>query len=217
MGKPLYIRKDHGQTVAGETRNGMDQPERIWLTEYRNGNVEAMGKLVEHYRRPLFGFILRMTEGRGDADEIFQDVWLRVIKSQHRYHHKNFKSWLFRIAHNLVIDRVRKQRPIVDLQAGALEDGENVFETRVADPSLPAADLLDARALGRRIAEAVQTLPPEQREVFLLRTEAQMPFKQIAGIQGTSINTALARMQYALAKLRTLLQTDYQQIQGSPS
>jgi RNA polymerase sigma-70 factor (ECF subfamily) len=195
----------------------MDQPELVWLTEYRDGNVEAMGKLVAYYRRPLFGFILRMTEGRGDAEEIFQEVWLRVIKSQHRYHHRNFKSWLFRIAHNLVIDRVRKQRPVVDLQASALEDGENVFETRVADTALPAADQLDARELGSRIAEAVRTLPPDQREVFLLRTEAQLPFKQIAGIQGTSINTALARMQYALAKLRTLLKTEYQQLQGDPT
>lgn len=203
--------------MAKSKRNTEDQPEVTWLTEYRAGDVEAMGKLVEQYRRPLFGYILRMTEGRGDAEEIFQDVWLRVIKSQHRYDHRSFKSWLFRIAHNLVIDRVRKQRPIVDLQAGALEDGENVFETRVPDPSLPSADLIDAKTLGRRIAEAVGTLPPEQREVFLLRTEGQMPFKAIAGIQGTSINTALARMQYALAKLRTLLKTDYQHLQGTAS
>jgi RNA polymerase sigma-70 factor (ECF subfamily) len=191
----------------------MDQPDWVWLTEYREGNADAMGKLVEHYRRPLFGFILRMTEGRDDAEEIFQEVWFRVIKSQHRYHHQSFKSWLFRIAHNLVIDRARKRRPVVDLQ-GASDDGADVIENRLPADGLDAAELVDAKALGQRIANAVRQLPPEQREVFLLRTEADLPFKKIASIQGTSINTALARMHYALGKLREWLKSDYQQLTG---
>lgn len=202
--------------MTGGKCKRMDQPELVWLTQYREGDVEAMGKLVEHYRRPLFGFILRMTEGRGDADEIFQEVWIRVIKSQHRYTHKNFKSWLFRIAHNLVIDRARKRKPIVDLQAGR-EDEESVFETHVVDPGITSAAQIDARTIGEHISRAVRQLPTEQREVFLLRTEADMPFKKIASIQGTSINTALARMQYALSKLRDLLKDDYQQLLGTSS
>lgn len=191
----------------------MEQPEWVWLTEYREGNPDAMGKLVEHYRRPLFGFILRMTEGRDDAEEIFQEVWFRVIKSQHRYHHRNFKSWLFRIAHNLVIDRARKQRPMVDLQAQG-DDAGDPLENRLPATEPEAGAMVDAKALGQRIAAAVQRLPPEQREVFLLRTEAELPFKKIASIQGTSINTALARMHYAVGKLRDWLESDYQQLTG---
>jgi RNA polymerase sigma-70 factor (ECF subfamily) len=194
----------------------MDQPELEWLARYRQGEVEAMGELVEHYRRPLFGYILRMTEGHGDADEVFQEVWIRVIKNQHRYRHKNFKSWLFRIAHNVVIDRVRKQKPIVDIQVGS-DDGENVFETRVEAGGLTPPDQIDAEALGRRIAAAVRTLPDEQREVFLMRSEADLPFKEIARIQETSINTALARMQYALAKLRNALRDEYNELHEATS
>lgn len=191
---------------------GMDQPELEWLAEYRQGQVEALGKLVEHYRRPLFGFILRMTEGREDAEEIFQEVWFRVIKNQHKYRHKSFKSWLFKIAHNLIIDRARKRKPIIDINAGS-EDGEDVFETRIEAGGLSSAQEIDGEILGRRIAAAVRQLPDNQREVFLMRSEAELSFKEIAKIQGTSINTALARMHYAIRKLRDLLSHDYDELQ----
>lgn len=191
---------------------GMDQPEQEWLAAYRQGQVEALGKLVEHYRRPLFGFILRMTEGREDAEEIFQEVWFRVIKNQHNYKHKSFKSWLFKIAHNLVIDRARKRRPIVDLNV-ASEAGEDVLETRVEAGGLSSAQEIDAGILGKRIAAAVSQLPDHQREVFLMRSEADLPFKEIARIQGVSVNTALARMHYAVHKLRDRLSNEYEELQ----
>lgn len=186
----------------------MEKPDLEWLTAYRRGDVEALGQLVEHYRRPLYGFILKMTEGSGDADEVFQEVWFRAIRKLDSYRDKSFLSWLFRIAHNLVIDRARKARPIVDIQ-GSAEDGEDVMETRVADTGMGPAATSAGHDLGQRIAAAVARLPDEQKEVFLMRTEGDLPFKEIARIQATSINTALARMQYALAKLRDELKSDY--------
>lgn len=195
----------------------MQAPEKVWLAEYRDGNVEALGRLVEHYRRPLFAFILRMTEGREDAEEIFHEVWFRVIRNLHTYRDKRFLSWLFRIAHNLIIDRARKQKPVVDPRPAAGSDGspEDPIETRVAAPGLSPASEAAGHDLGQRIAAAVGQLPGEQREVFLMRTEGDLPFKDIARIQGTSINTALARMQYALAKLRKELETEYTDISGA--
>ena len=191
----------------------MESPEKIWLVEYQHGRVNAMGELVEHYRRPLFGFILRMTEGRQDAEEIFQEVWFRVIRNLDSYQDKKFLSWLFRIAHNLIIDRARKFKPIVELPSG--ESGsESEIETRIPSPDISPALQAEGRDLGRRISTAVSHLPQEQKEVFLMRMEGDLPFKEIAKIQGTSINTALARMQYALAKLRDELKTDYRDITG---
>jgi RNA polymerase sigma-70 factor (ECF subfamily) len=200
--------------MTGGKCSRMDQPELVWLTQYREGDVEAMGKLVEHYRRPLFGFILRMTEGRGDADEIFQDVWIRVIKSQHRYTHKNFKSWLFRIAHNLVIDRARKKKADVSLQ-DETSDGMT-RQDKVASGGLAPDRTAGARDLGGRIQEAVSALPLLQREVFLMRTEGQLTFKEIASIQKVSLNTALGRMHYATTRLRDVLADDYRdhRVQG---
>ena len=66
-------------------RTRMDQDDAAFLAEYRTGDTEALGQLVEKYKRPLFGFILRFSEGREDADEIFQEVWVRAIKNMNRY------------------------------------------------------------------------------------------------------------------------------------
>ena len=88
----------------------MDLQAGKWLADYRRGDTEALGRLVEQYRRPLYGFILNMTEGREDADEVFQEVWFRALRSLDRYRDRRFLSWLFRLAHNLIIDRARRRK-----------------------------------------------------------------------------------------------------------
>lgn len=186
----------------------MEQPEKVWLAEYRAGRVEAMGALVDHYRRPLFGFIAKMMEGHADAEEIFQETWVRALSNIARYREDKFLSWLFRIAHNLVIDRARRGKRLVELDRPQDEDGGSLQEN-MASPVRGPDDAVHARELGARIGEAVRRLPDEQREVFLMRTEGDLPFKEIARIQGVSINTALARMQYALQKLRAELKDEY--------
>jgi RNA polymerase sigma-70 factor (ECF subfamily) len=187
----------------------MDNQAKAWLKAYRRGDVEALGQLVEHYRRPLYGFILKMTEGHGDADEVFQETWMRAVRSIDRFKKGEFLSWLFRIARNLVIDRARKQRPEISLQQEIHTDGISLEEQLPATGHGPADDVSNSE-LSCRIARAVEQLAPEQKEVFIMRTQSQLAFKEIARIQGVSINTALARMQYALNHLRGELQTDYQ-------
>lgn len=189
----------------------MDEQDQDLLARYRNGDVAALADLVEKHRRPLFGYIVKMTEGRDDADEIFQEVWLRAIRNQQRFKSGNFCGWLMRIARNLVIDRVRKRKPIVNLVKD--DDDEDPFESRLADPGLTPSAVSAAGELGERIDAAVAELPEEQREVFVMRMQGEVPFKEIAEIQGVSINTALARMQYAVQKLRTVLSGDYEQLE----
>lgn len=194
----------------------MEKPEQQWLLAYRNGDIEALGQLVEHTRRPLYSFIHRMVKPQ-EAEEIFQEVWFRAVKNLHKYEEKNIMSWLFRIARNLVIDRTRKKKADVNLEdPGLIQDGGD-WHGRLAAGGLGPAELVAGQDLGTRIANAVKELPAEQREVFLMRTEAHLSFKEISAIQETSINTALARMQYALAKLRDQLQGDYEAFQRTAS
>jgi len=185
------------------------KPDRRCLAAYRAGRVEALGELVEHYRRPLYGFILRMMEGHMDAEEIFQETWLRAVRHLPTYREDRFLSWLFRIAHNLVIDRARKARPMIDLHGRDESDEADPIQTQLAGKAIDPAVRTAGRDLGDRIRAAVASLPEDQREVFLLRTEADIPFKEIARMQGTSINTALARMHYAVKKLRVELNDEY--------
>lgn len=188
-----------------------EQPENQWISDYRKGDVNALGLLVEHFRRPLYAYILNMIQGRGDAEEIFQETWLRAIRNMDRYRERNFIGWLFRIARNLFIDRVRRARHEADPSRPGSGPDTPLAE-RIPDPQ-PSPDRQAAdRDLGTRIRQALAELPEDQREVFLLRSEADLPFKEIARLQGTSLNTALSRMHYALQKLRPLLIEDYRQL-----
>jgi RNA polymerase sigma-70 factor (ECF subfamily) len=182
-----------------------------WLAEYRRGHVEALGQLVEHYRRPLFGFILNMTEGRGDAEEIFQETWYRTLRHMDKVDGRRILSWLFRVAHNLIVDQVRGKKPMESLTPTSQDPvgGRPALEDRLPAPGLSPAGETAGRDLGQRLKEAVGQLPREQREVFLMRVEGDVSFREIAGIQEVPINTALARMHYAISKLRKDLKEEY--------
>jgi len=193
-------------------KNPMDRDDVQLLSAYRNGDAEALGVLVEKYKGPLFGFIYKFSEGREDADEVFQEVWVRAIKNMNRYRQKNLLSWLFRIAHNLMIDRIRRRKSSVSLETSAHEDGLTLSE-RLPSAGLSPADETGGHALGRQIEAAASKLPFKQREVFWLRMQADLSFKEIAKVQKCSINTALARMQYAVSKLRKELAGEYRELQ----
>ena len=151
-----------------------------------------------------------MTQGRDEAEEIFQEVWLRVIRKHEKYKHGNFCGWLVRIAHNVIIDRSRRKKPDLSLDEER-DEGYTLGQTIESRDPGPGIKLAESD-LGVRMAEAVNTLPDEQKEVFLMRVQAELSFKQIAKVQKVSINTALARMQYALGKLRAILGEDYREL-----
>jgi RNA polymerase sigma-70 factor (ECF subfamily) len=183
----------------------METSDRELIGRYRRGDVDALDLLVERHRRVLFGYALNMTRDPDESNDVFQEVWLRAIRKLGSYRDRNFGGWLVRIAHNVIVDRVRRRKPEISMDREDDTGRSLTLATAEAGPT----DRAVARDIGARIAAAVTELPPEQREVFLLRVRVELPFREIARVQGVSINTALARMQYALAKLRPLLQADY--------
>lgn len=192
----------------------MDDEDAKLLAAYRRGDAEALGRLVDKYKRPLFGFLVRFAANPGEADEWFQETWVRAIQHMNYFRQKNLLGWLFKIAHNLIIDQSRRRKPAASLDAPMIADGAPLADSIAAEALSPAAEAA-GRDLGRQIEAAAARLPAEQREVFWLRMDAGLPFKEIARIQRCSINTALARMQYALDKLRAILGPAYRELQES--
>jgi RNA polymerase sigma-70 factor (ECF subfamily) len=196
----------------------MDISDIECIDAYLSGDSNALEPMVEKYKRPLYSFILKMTEGREDTDEIFQETWFRALKNVHKFKHKNFLNWLFRIAHNLVIDRARRNKKNVSIQSSfGGDDGDATLEDQLAAPGITPAEEAGGNSLGIRIEDAIKTLSEEQKEVFMLRMYGNVSFKEIAKLQKCSINTCLARMQYALGNLRSILKEEYDELQEAMS
>ena len=194
----------------------MEHDNAILLAAWRRGDDAALECLVENTRRPLYSFLYRFAGDPSQTDEWFQETWVRALSALNRFQDRNLYGWLFRIAHNLVRDEARRKKPDCSLDAPLAGSGVPYGDTLPA--VTPSPDSVAAgRDIGRQIEAAVNALPPEQREVFWLRMDADLPFKEIARIQKTSLNTALARMQYALDKLRTALGPAYREWQESAS
>ena len=164
------------------------------MLAYRDGNAGAFETLYGRHRTRLFRFVLRSVKERGAAEELFQDVWLRVIEARNRYAPRaRFTTWLYSIAHNRLVDHWRRK-------GLALVDLENVeVEGNNPDPARHA----EARQGLQRFAKALEALPPAQREAFLLHEEAGMSVPEIAQATGAGEEAAKSRLRYAIAKLRT--------------
>ncbi|NOY80971.1 MAG: sigma-70 family RNA polymerase sigma factor [Kiritimatiellaeota bacterium] len=166
------------------------------IEAYRSGNEKAFEALYNRYRRQLFSYLNRVLPGRGAlVDDLYQQTWLRIIESLPAYREEQkFLSWAFRIAHNLAVDNFRREARREEVE----------IDERIADETDPPWSRMDREALKGLLAEAIQDLPEDQREVLLLRQQG-IAFKEIARIQGVSINTVLGRMHYAVRKLRRAL------------
>jgi RNA polymerase sigma factor (sigma-70 family) len=163
------------------------------MLAYRDGNAGAFETLYGRHRARLYRFVLRSVKERGLAEELFQDVWMRVIEARERYFPSaKFTTWLYSIAHNRLIDHWRRK-------GLALVDLENVeIEGNSPDPLRQA----EARQSLQRFAGALEALPPAQREAFLLHEEAGMSVAEIAEATGAGQEAAKSRLRYALAKLK---------------
>jgi len=184
-----------------------DPPDEVLLAAYREGDPRAFAALLERYRGPLFTFLLRSVRERGRAEELYQDVWTRVIERCGEFRgDAKFSTWLYAIARNLSIDHQRKMkfRGHASLDAPLPSSAQSIGE-RVSNPGPSTEQLALGGLLRQRIAGAVEALPEDQREVFLLRQLQGLGFGEIAQVVGVPANTVKSRMRYALARLQESL------------
>lgn len=184
-----------------------DRSDERLLSAYREGDAEAFETLLARYRRPLFNVILRSVRDRGRAEEIYQNVWMKVIERSGDFRgDAKFSTWLYTIARNLSIDHQRKMkfRGHASLDAPEPGSGQPIGQ-RVPNPGPTTEQLAIGGLVKERIASAVQGLPAEQREVFLLRQLQGLAFREISEVVGVPANTVKSRMRYALERLQHVL------------
>jgi RNA polymerase sigma-70 factor (ECF subfamily) len=171
------------------------------MLAYAAGDAAAFERLYHRHRGKLYRFLARQLRGNGAlADEMFQDVWQRVIAARQGWKPEAmFSTWLYRIAHNRLADhwRALQHRP------PAPEDADQRTE-RVPDPDTPERQLSEFEER-RRLHLALEELPEEQREVILLRLEQDLSLEEIGEITGVGRETVKSRLRYAMDKLRQRL------------
>ena len=175
------------------------------VQNYISGNVSCLEELINRHRKKIYTYIILIVKNQHLAEDIFQDTFIRVMKSLQdgRYvDNGRFLSWVLRIAHNLIIDHFRKEKQLKTISNDSCES--DIFNSRkFADKTVEDHLVLDQ--VTRDIRRLIQELPDDQKEVVILRHYCGLSFKEIADHTNVSINTALGRMRYALINLRRLI------------
>ena len=180
----------------------MEAPDEQLMLEYRGGAAAAFEALYARHKGPLYRFVVRSVRERSLAEELAQDVWMRVIEARARYQPQaRFTTWLYTIAHNRLVDHWRRH----ELRSVSLDDDAAQLAEPQGNPGLEPQRRAEAREGLARLAQAIAALPPAQREAFLLREEADLTLEEIAAATGTNVEAAKSRLRYALAKLRQAL------------
>ncbi len=175
------------------------------IQQYLSGNNIAIEKLINRHRTKVFTYIVLVVKNQQLAEDIFQDTFIKVIRSLVDGKYKDngrFVSWVIRIAHNLIIDHFRKEKQINTLSNDDYE--ADIFNSKkFSDQNIE--DLMIKDQITNDVRQLIDELPEEQKQVILLRHYGGLSFKEIADQTEVSINTALGRMRYALINLRKLL------------
>lgn len=179
-------------------------PDALLVQDYIAGNEESLSVLIKRHESRIYGFIYSKIADRDTSNDIFQDTFIKVIKtlkSKSYNEEGKFLPWVMRIAHNLIIDHFRKNKKMPLFR----ETEEFSIFSIMSDDSPTIENKIIADQVEVDIKRLIDELPQDQKEVLIMRMYQDMSFKEIAEITGVSINTSLGRMRYALMNLRKVI------------
>ena len=180
-----------------------DDEDAQLMLAYASGEMRAFETLYSRHRAALYRYLVRQARDGEIANDLFQEVWSRVIVNRARYEARaKFRTFLFTLAHNCFIDHCRrlKARPM----AMGVDDADAADLLPADEEALPEMEI-ERDENSRRYRAALATLPPEQRDVYLLHEESDLSLEEIARVTGVGAETAKSRLRYAVSKLKAAL------------
>lgn len=178
--------------------------DEMLISMFAEGNNVAFDELLFRYKDKLYVYIFSILQNRELTEDVFQDTFTKVIVTikEQRYNEKGrFIGFLFRIAHNLIIDIYRSEQNAQFVNP--TEAGYDIFNNKELS-DVPLEDKIADCQIKKDVRRLIQFLPDNQKEIVLLRYYKEMSFKDIAEMKGISINTALGRMRYAILNMRKM-------------
>ncbi len=187
--------------------------EELVVNYLNKGDERAFGILVDRHQDRIFGYLMGMVRDRSIASDLFQETFLRAIQAMNRkrgsYEQQGrWLAWVMRIARNAALDHLRSRKKWQDVDSGDNDSGPSFWD-RLPDEEPDSSAFLSRTELWKDVEAAIEQLPPEQREVVVMRHQSELTFREIADLTGVSINTALGRMRYALINLRKLMEPEW--------
>ncbi|MFP9098577.1 RNA polymerase sigma factor [Flavobacterium sp. RHBU_24] len=179
-------------------------PDAVLVKDYMGGDEGSLSILIKRHQSKIYGFIYSKVSDRDIADDIFQDTFIKVIKtlkSQSYNEEGKFLPWVMRISHNLIVDHFRRNKKMPMYR----ETEEFSIFSIMSDNSPNIESQIITEQVETDLQRLIEELPADQKEVLQMRMYQDLSFKEIADLTGVSINTALGRMRYALMNLRKVI------------
>lgn len=179
-------------------------PDALLVKNYVAGDENALGTLINRHQSKIYGFIYSKVSNRDVSDDIFQDTFIKVIKTlkSNAYNEEGkFLPWVMRIAHNLVVDHFRRNKKMPMFR----ETEEFSIFSIMSDNVPNIESQIITNQVESDLRKLIEELPADQKEVLIMRMYQDLSFKEISELTGVSINTALGRMRYALMNMRKVI------------
>ena len=183
-----------------------DPSDETLMLRFAGGDIAAFDTLYRRNELAVWRFVFRSVQVQAVADDLLQDVWFAVARNARSYEVKaKFRTWLFTLARNRLVDYLRTAKNHAPLAMND-DDERSLLNTLAADSGFGPLRQLQSREQGSALIAAVEQLPAEQREAFLLQAEGELSVQEIAEATGVNFETAKSRLRYARASLRQQLQ-----------